>query len=42
MPKKTYAGAVYQDKLYYPWGQQWALAGTEAETMFAKLHTQVV
>ena len=34
------AGAVYQDKLYYPWGQQWALVGTEAETMFARLHTR--
>jgi len=32
-----YAGAVYHDNLCYPGGQQWLMAGTEAETRFSSL-----
>jgi hypothetical protein len=32
-----YTGAVAQDELHYPWGQQWQLAGTAVEERFARL-----
>ncbi len=32
-----YTGAVVEDKLFYPWGQDWAMAGTLYEERFAKL-----
>lgn len=32
-----YSGAVAQDQLYYPWGQDWAVLGTTQEKRFARL-----
>lgn len=32
-----YTGAIAQDQLYYPWGQEWSMAGTSQEKRFAKL-----
>ena len=32
-----YTGAVVEDKLFYPWGQDWAMVGTLYEQRFAKL-----
>ncbi len=33
----SYAGALEQDELHYPWGQEWQLAGTSEEERFASL-----
>ena len=33
-------GAVGQDVLHYPWGQQWAVAGTMYDHRFASLHAR--
>src|SRR5487761_1038086 len=32
-----YTGAVAQDEIYYPWGQEWNMAGTYQEERFARL-----
>ena len=32
-----YTGAVAQDELHYPWGQQWQLAGSQVEERPARL-----
>ncbi len=32
-----YSGAMAQDELHYPWGQQWSMVGTSQEERFAKL-----
>gem|GEM_PF-6524915 len=32
-----YTGAVAQDEIYYPWGQEWAMSGTYQEERFARL-----
>src|SRR5256885_752673 len=31
-----YSGAVAQDQLYYPWGQEWTTVGTSQEKRFAQ------
>ncbi len=33
-----YSGAIVQDELHYPWGQEWTMAGTMTEERFASLH----
>ena len=33
-------GAVGQDVLHYPWGQQWAMAGSMYDHRFASLHAR--
>jgi RHS repeat-associated protein len=33
-----YSGAVVQDELHYPWGQEWAVQGTLTEERYAGLH----
>ncbi len=32
-----YSGAMAQDELHYPWGQEWAMVGTLQEERFARL-----
>src|SRR5487761_175013 len=32
-----YSGAVAQDEIHYPWGEEWAMAGTAEEERFARL-----
>jgi hypothetical protein len=32
-----YTGALVEDKLFYPWGQDWQVVGTLYEERFAKL-----
>jgi len=32
-----YSGAVAQDQLFYPWGQDWNMVGTAQEKRFASL-----
>jgi hypothetical protein len=35
-----YTGAVVEDRLFYPWAQDWQVVGTLYEELFAKLQNR--